>query len=50
MIAGYPDFIIETTQSTSLTENLNMSMNICLLDAGEITFDEDKLEDLGVEL
>lgn len=49
MIAGYPDFIIETTQSTSLTENLNMSMNICLLDAGEITFDEDKLEDLGVE-
>ena len=49
MIAGYPDFIIETTQSTSLTENLNMSMNICLLDAGEITFNEDKLEDLGVE-
>ena len=49
MIAGYPDFIIETTQSTSLTQNLNMSMNICLLDAGEITFNEDKLEDLGVE-
>ena len=49
MIAGYPDFIIETTQSTSLTENLNMSMNICLLDAGEITFNEDKLEDLGVK-
>lgn len=49
MIAGYPDFIIETTQSTSLTQNLNMSMNICLLDAGEITFNEDKLEDLGVK-
>lgn len=49
MISGYPDFIIETTQSTSLTQNLNMSMNICLLDAGKITFDDDKLEELGVE-
>ena len=49
MLAGYPDFIIETIQSTSLTKNLNMSMNIGLWDAGEITFDEDKLEDLGVE-
>ena len=26
-----------------------MSMNLCLADAGKITFDEDKLEDLGVE-
>lgn len=49
MISGYPDFIVETTQSTSLTENLNMSMNICFIDAGKITFDEDKLEELGVE-
>ena len=49
MISGYPDFIVETTQSTSLTENLNMSMNLCFVDAGKITFDEDKLEDLGVE-
>ena len=49
MMAGYPDFIIEPTQSTSLTQKLNMSMNLCLVDAGKITFDEDKLEDLGVE-
>lgn len=49
MISGYPDFIIETTQSTSLTEKLKMSMNLCFIDAGELTFDEDKLEELGVE-
>ena len=49
MIAGYPDFIIETTQSTSLTQNLNMSMNLCFIDAGKIIFNEDKLEELGVE-
>ena len=48
MMSGYPDFIIEPTQSTSLTQNLNMSMNICLVDAGKITFNEDKLEELGV--
>ena len=49
MMSGYPDFIIEPTQSTSLTQNLNMSMNICLVDAGKITFNDDKLIDLGVE-
>lgn len=49
MMAGYPDFIIEPTQSTSLTQSLNMSMNLCFVDAGKITFNEDKLEDLGVE-
>ena len=49
MMSGYPDFIIEPTQSTSLTQNLNMSMNLCFVDAGKITFNEDKLEDLGVE-
>lgn len=49
MIAGYPDFIVETTEYTSLTENLNMSMNLCFIDAGNITFDEDSLEELGVE-
>ena len=49
MLSGYPDFIIESTQSTSLTQNLNMSMNLCFADAGKITFDEEKLEDLGVE-
>ena len=49
MMAGYPDFIIETIQSTSMTQNLNMTMNVCLIDAGRIKFNEDKLEELGVE-
>ncbi len=49
MVSGYPDFIIEKTQSTSLTQKLNMTMNLCFVDAAKITFDEDKLEELGVE-
>lgn len=49
MVYGYPDFIIEEVRNTSLTEKLNMTMNLCLVDAGEITFNEDKLEELGVE-
>lgn len=49
MVAGYPDFIIEETQSTSLTQKLNMTMNLCLVDAAKITFNEEKLEELGVE-
>lgn len=49
MVSGYPDFIIEETQNTSLTQKLNMSMNLCFVDAGKITFNEEKLEELGVE-
>lgn len=50
MISGYPDFIVEESESsTSITNNLNMSMNICFIDAGKITFDEDKKDELGVE-
>lgn len=49
MVSGYPDFIIEETQSTSLTQKLNMTMNLCLVDAAKIKFNEDKLEELGVE-
>lgn len=49
MVAGYPDFIIEKTQSNSLTQKLNMAMNLCLVDAAKITFNEEKLEELGVE-
>lgn len=49
MVSGYPDFIIEEVQSTSLTQKLNMTMNACLVDAAKITFKEDKLEELGVE-
>ncbi len=49
MVAGYPDFIIEEVQNTSLTKKLNMTMNLCLTDAGKIQFNEEKLEELGVE-
>lgn len=49
MVSGYPDFIIEETQSNSLTQKLNMSMKLCLIDATKITFNEEKLEELGVK-
>jgi len=49
MMAGYPDFILAKTQDTSLTEGLNMSMNLCMVDAAKITFNEDKLSELGVQ-
>lgn len=49
MVAGYPDFIIEETQSTSLTQKLNMTMNLCLVDSAKITWNEEKQEELGVK-
>ncbi len=49
MVAGYPDFIIEQTGDNSLTNKLNMTMNLCLVDAAKITFKQDKLQELGVE-
>lgn len=49
MVAGYPDFIIEQTGSNSLTNKLNMTMNLCLVDAAKITFNQEKLEELKVE-
>lgn len=48
MLYGYPDFIIEKLQYSSLTEKLNMSLSVCLADAGSIKFNEDKLEEIGV--
>jgi len=49
MLYGYPDFIIEKMQSSSLTENLNMNLSICLADAASIKFNEEKAEELNVE-
>lgn len=49
MVAGYPDFIIAQTGSNSLTKKLNMTMNLCLVDAAKITFNQEKLEELKVE-
>lgn len=48
MLSNYPDFIIAETQSTSMTKKMNMATKICLADAGKITFNEDRLESLGV--
>lgn len=48
MLSNYPDFIIAEMQSTSMTKKMNMTTKICLADAGNITFDEERLESLGV--
>ena len=49
MLYGYPDFIIEKLQNSSLTENLNMNISVCLADAASIKFNEEKQEELNVE-
>lgn len=49
MLSGYPDIIVEKVASNSITKNINMSMNVCFIDATPITIDYDKLEELGVE-
>lgn len=50
MLAGYPDFIVEEVPSNSITESLNMNLNICFADAAAITVNSEILEDLGVEI
>lgn len=49
MLYGYPDFIIEKMQSSSLTEKLNMNLSVCLADAASIKFNEEKQEELNTE-
>ena len=49
MLYGYPDFIIEKMQSSSLTKNLNMNLSLCLADAVSLKFNEEKAEELNVE-
>lgn len=50
MLSGYPDFIVEEMQEgTSLTQKMNMKMNICFADAAKIIIDEEKAEELNVE-
>lgn len=49
MIQGAPDFII-TQANASFMSDIDMSLKMCLIDAGKIEFaDEEKLEELGVE-
>lgn len=52
MLAGSPSAIVVTIESgTSVTKNLNMSINACFINSGRIEFkDSDKLEELGVDV
>lgn len=52
MIAGLPNFIINTvTENSSITQNVGMNINACLINAGKIEFaDSDKMEELGVSV
>lgn len=49
MLSGYPDIIVEEVPSNSVTKNINMSINVCFVDATPIIMNEEKLEELGVE-
>lgn len=49
MIYGSPEFIISKVDSSVLSSNFNMNMNICVIDSGKIDFkDEETLSNLGV--
>lgn len=49
MIYGSPEFIISEVNTSILSKNTNMSMNICIIDGGRVEFkDEETLENLGV--
>ncbi|MCF0125061.1 MAG: GldG family protein [Clostridia bacterium] len=49
MLAGYPNIIVEETENTKVTKKLNMSTSLCLPNSGIIEFNEEKLEELGIE-
>ena len=51
MVYGSPEFIISQINNNSpIVKNINMNMNICVIDAAKLEFeDEEKLEKLGVE-
>lgn len=48
MLSSYPDIIISEVQSTAINDKLNMSLKLCLVDTAKITFNEEKLQELGV--
>lgn len=50
MFYNLPEFIIAKVESSELTQNLKMNINVCFIDAGKIEFkDEETLQNLGVE-
>lgn len=49
MIYNLPEFIISKIDTSVLTKNINMNMNICVIDSGRIEFkDEETLNNLGI--
>ena len=49
MLSSYPEFPISTVNA-SFMDNINMDLKLCVVDAGNIEFeDEEILENLGVE-
>ena len=49
MFYNLPEFIIAKVESSELTQNLKMNINVCFIDAGRIEFkDEETLGNLGV--
>lgn len=48
MMSGSPELIVENA-GASFMDKIGMSLKVCLLDAGKINFDEDKLGELNVE-
>lgn len=48
MMSGSPEMIVEEVNA-SFMDKIGMSMKVCLLDAGKIIFDEDKLDELNVD-
>ena len=49
MLPDNPDIIVEDLENDSLTNNINMSLKVALVDATPITINEEKLEELAVE-
>ena len=50
MFYNLPEFIIAKVESSELTQNLKMNINVCFIDAGKVEFkDEETLQSLGVE-
>lgn len=50
MLYELPEFIIPIMNGNSITNNINMKIDFCLIDSGIIKFAEDeKLKELGVE-
>ena len=48
MIRGYPNIILEQVQDNPITSRIKDTLYLCLINSGKLTFNENKLEELGV--